>query len=256
MPRKASSTSDSRLKWRKRKRNADASPSKPSTSAAAAVADHSSDSDSADEDAAVHGAVGDRAAGDDDDAPAASEDPALALREAEVLPSAEAISAFPAAKRRVVNRPHPSVLALLKAERSASSGDVPTVAPPTLENISHGQLQVLSGVLPDHPSLETAPAPLLPPALAPARASPAPARAAAATRAARRRRRKRGGGGEEERRKEEEKEEEEGGRRSNGAFALARSCSGATATPLGHGVAPQQRRPASSHLGRGSAVLQ
>ncbi|CAD6258494.1 unnamed protein product [Miscanthus lutarioriparius] len=157
MPRKASSTSDSRLKWRKRKRNPDASPSKPSTSAAAAAADHSSDSDSADEDAAVHGAAGDGAAGDDDDAPAASEDPALALLEAEVLPSAEAISAFPAAKRRVVNRPYPSVLALLEAERSASSGDVPTVAPPALENISHGQLQVLSGVLPDHPSLGTDP---------------------------------------------------------------------------------------------------
>jgi len=61
---------------------------------------------------------------------------------------------------------------------------------------------------------------------------------------------------EERRKKEEEKEEEEGGRRSNDAFALACSCSGATATPPGHGVAPQQRRPASSHLGRGSAVLQ
>ena len=144
---------DSRLKWRKRKRNPDASPSKPSTSTAA---DHSSDSDSADEDAAaVHGAAG---AGDDDEAPAASEDPAaLGLHEAEVLPSAEPISAFPAAKRRVVNRPHPSVLALLEAERSASSGDVPTVALPVLENISHGQLQVLSGVLPDHPSLATDP---------------------------------------------------------------------------------------------------
>ena len=153
---------DSRLKWRKRKRNPDASPSKPSTSAAAAAAaGHSSDSDSADEDAAaVHGAAGDRdgAAGDDDEPPAASEDPAaLGLHEAEVLPSAEPISAFPAAKRRVVNRPHPSVLALLEAERSACSGDVLAVAPPALENISHGQLQVLSGVLPDHPSLGTDP---------------------------------------------------------------------------------------------------
>ena len=87
-----------------RKRNPDASPSKPSTSAAAAAAaDHSSDSDSVAEDAAaVHGAAGDRdgAAGDDDEPPAASEDPAaLGLHEAEVLPSAEPISAFPAAKR-------------------------------------------------------------------------------------------------------------------------------------------------------------
>jgi SWI/SNF related-matrix-associated actin-dependent regulator of chromatin subfamily C len=75
-----------------------------------------------------------------------------------VLPTAEVISAFPAAKRRVVNRPHQSVLALIAAERSAYSGDVTAAAPlPVLENISHGQLQVLSGVLPDHPSLTTDP---------------------------------------------------------------------------------------------------
>lgn len=158
MPRKASSTSDSRLKWRKRKLNPDASPSKPSISTAAA--DHSSDSDSAalndDEDPSALGATGDGATDNDADA-AASEDPAVELREAEVLPSADAISSFPAAKRRVVNRPHASILALLEAERSACSGDVPTVALPALENISHGQLQVLSGVLPDHPSLATDP---------------------------------------------------------------------------------------------------
>ncbi|KAJ1274835.1 hypothetical protein BS78_05G090900 [Paspalum vaginatum] len=164
MPRKASSSSDSRLKWRKRKRNPNASPSpspsKPSTSAAAA--DHSDDSDSAvandDEEAAVHAGAEDRA--DNEEAPAvaaASVDAALDLRDAEVLPSAEAISSFPAAKRRVVNRPHSSILAVLAAERSVSSGDVSTVAPPALENISHGQLQVLSGVLPDHPSLATDP---------------------------------------------------------------------------------------------------
>nr|CAB3491130.1 unnamed protein product [Digitaria exilis] len=155
MPRKASTTSDSRLKWRKRKRNPDASPSKPSTSAAAA-ADHSDDSDSAaanDDEDAVHADADDAAA-----AAAASEDPALDLRKAEVLPAAEPISAFPSAKRRVVNRPHPSVLALIAAERSAYSGEVSaTSAPPALENISHGQLQVLSGVLPDHPSLSTDP---------------------------------------------------------------------------------------------------
>ncbi|KAF8711173.1 hypothetical protein HU200_029185 [Digitaria exilis] len=151
MPRKASTTSDSRLKWRKRKRNPDASPSKPSTSAAAA-ADHSDDSDSAaanDDEDAVH-------ADADDAAAAASEDPSLDLREAEVLPAAEPISAFPSAKRRVVNRPHPSALALIAAERSAYSGEVSaTAAPLALENISHGQLQVLSGMLPDHPSLST-----------------------------------------------------------------------------------------------------
>ncbi|CAN6380814.1 unnamed protein product, partial [Urochloa humidicola] len=155
MPRKASSTSDSRLKWRKRKRNPSASPSKPSTSAAA---DHSDDSDSAAANDDEYAGAGD-GADDEEEAPAgaaASEDPALDHREAEVLPSAEPISAFPAAKRRVVNRPHPSVLAVIAAERSAYSGDIPAAsaaAPPALENISHGQLQVLSGVLPDHPSL-------------------------------------------------------------------------------------------------------
>ncbi|KAL6658478.1 hypothetical protein ACP70R_004064 [Stipagrostis hirtigluma subsp. patula] len=161
MPRKASSTSDSRLKWRKRKRNPNASPSpsKPSASSAAAAPDRSDESDSAaandDEETAVP------AAADDDEAAAAaaaSEDPVLDLRQAEVLPSAEAVSAFPAAKRRVVNRPHPSVLALLAAERSAYSGDgAAAVALPALENISHGQMQVLSGVLPDHPSLTADP---------------------------------------------------------------------------------------------------
>ncbi|OEL30657.1 SWI/SNF complex subunit SWI3C [Dichanthelium oligosanthes] len=158
MRRKASSTSDSRLKWRKRKRNPNASPSPSKTStSAAAAADHSDESDSAaandDEDHAA--AAGDGADDDDADPAAPPEDPALDLREAEVLPSAEPISGFPAAKRCVVNRPHPSVLALIAAERSAYSGDVSAdaAAPPALENISHGQLQVLSGVLPDHPSL-------------------------------------------------------------------------------------------------------
>ncbi|KAL6870824.1 hypothetical protein ACP4OV_014672 [Aristida adscensionis] len=156
MPRKASSTSDSRLKWRKRKRNPNASPSPSKASASAAAPDRSDDSDSAaandDEEAAAPGAAG----AHDDEAAAGSEDPVLDLREAEVLPSAEPVSAFPAAKRRVVNRPHPSVLALLAAERSACSGDGATAAAqalPALENISHGQMQVLSGVLPDHPSL-------------------------------------------------------------------------------------------------------
>ncbi|TVU26185.1 hypothetical protein EJB05_28721, partial [Eragrostis curvula] len=155
MPRKASSISDSRLKWRKRKRNPNALPSMPSTSAAAA--DHSDESDSAaandDDETAVP-----RDGAHDDDAPSGSEDLALDLREAEVLSSTEVVSAFPAAKRRVVNRPHPSVLALLDAERSAYSGDGSAAAvAPALENISHGQLQVLSGVLPDHPSLTTDP---------------------------------------------------------------------------------------------------
>uniref|UniRef100_A0A0E0F330 SWIRM domain-containing protein n=1 Tax=Oryza meridionalis TaxID=40149 RepID=A0A0E0F330_9ORYZ len=154
MPRKASSTSDSRLKWRKRKRNPTASPS-PSrrSSAVAAAADHSDDSDSAavneDDDSAVPEDA-------DDETLAGAEDPVLDLREAEVLPSAEPVSAFPVATRRVVNRPHPSVLAVIAAERSACAGEgSAAVAAAALENISYGQQQVLSGVLPDHASLAT-----------------------------------------------------------------------------------------------------
>ncbi|XP_062197237.1 SWI/SNF complex subunit SWI3C homolog isoform X2 [Phragmites australis] len=158
MPRKASSTSDSRK--RKRNLNASPSPSKPSTFASAA--DHSDESDYAatneDDDNAVPAAAADGANGGEvPSEAAASDDPVLDLREAEVLPSAEAISAFPAAKRRVVNRPHPSALALLAAERYSYCGNISAVAPPVLENISHGQLQVLSGVLPDHPALSTDP---------------------------------------------------------------------------------------------------
>ncbi|KAF2909845.1 SWI/SNF complex subunit SWI3C homolog isoform X1 [Oryza sativa Japonica Group] len=155
MPRKASSTSDSRLKWRKWKRNPTASPSPSNrSSAAAAAADHSDDSDSAavneDDDSAVPEDA-------DDETLAGAEDPVLDLREAEVLPSAEPVSAFPVATRRVVNRPHPSVLAVIAAERSACAGEgsAAVAAAPVLENISYGQQQVLSGVLPDHASLAT-----------------------------------------------------------------------------------------------------
>ncbi|KAF7052883.1 hypothetical protein CFC21_060907 [Triticum aestivum] len=154
MPRKASCTPDSRTKWRKRKRNSDALP------LPSAAADHSDDSDSAadndDDDTAVPSPAVDNA---DDEilAGAAARDPVPDLREAELLSSAEVISAFPAATRRTVNRPHPSVMAVVAAERSAYVGDVSAAAPPVLENISHGQLQVLSVALPDHPSLSTDP---------------------------------------------------------------------------------------------------
>ncbi|XP_015697964.1 SWI/SNF complex subunit SWI3C isoform X2 [Oryza brachyantha] len=161
MPRKASSASDSRLKWRKRKRNSNASPS-PSKPSSAAAAEHSDDSDSAvaaneDDDSAVPSAAGDDAEDETLAGGAGSEDPVLDLRQAEVLPSAEPLSAFPAATRRVVNRPHPSVLAVIAAERSACTGDGSAAAAPALENISHGQQQVLSGVLPDNASLATDP---------------------------------------------------------------------------------------------------
>ncbi|KAL6642335.1 hypothetical protein ACP70R_020516 [Stipagrostis hirtigluma subsp. patula] len=158
MPRKASSTADARAKWRKRKRaTANPSPSKQ-------PADGSDDSDDAaanggDDDApraaSANGGGGTLAAGGGGD-----DDPVLDLREAEVLSSAEPVSAFPAAVRRTVGRPHPSVLAVVAAERAAAasdSSDSAGPAPPALENISHGQFQVRSAMLPDHPSLSDDP---------------------------------------------------------------------------------------------------
>ena len=154
MPRKASSSSDAKLKWRKRKRSQDTSPSKQSGGA-----DHSDDSDSAaanDEDDALHGSanggetLGARG-GDDDTVPD--------LREAEVLSSAEPVSGFPSATRRTISRLHPSVLAVIAADRALAAGASCASAPPApaLENISHGQLQVLAAMLPDHPSLSNDP---------------------------------------------------------------------------------------------------
>ncbi|CAL4911345.1 unnamed protein product [Urochloa decumbens] len=156
MPRKASSNSDARAKWRKRKRAA-ASPS-PSKQ----QADHSDDSDSAaaangDEDAPrgafANGGGGTLAAA----AGGGDDDPALDFRGAEVLSSAaQPVSVFPTAVRRAVGRPHHSVLAIIDAERAAAGADGAPAAlasVPVLENISHGQLQVISAMLPDHPSL-------------------------------------------------------------------------------------------------------
>jgi SWI/SNF related-matrix-associated actin-dependent regulator of chromatin subfamily C len=74
-----------------------------------------------------------------------------------VLSSAEPISSFPAAVRRAVGRPHSSVLAVIAAERAAAGASAAPAAAPTLENISHGQHQVLSAMLRDHPSLSNDP---------------------------------------------------------------------------------------------------
>ncbi|KAF2906889.1 hypothetical protein DAI22_12g054500 [Oryza sativa Japonica Group] len=159
-PRKATSSADARAKWRKRKRNANTS-----------AADHSDDSDSAvaaaanddndDDDAALHAATA-AANGGGGTLGGGDDDPVVDLREAEVHPTAiERVSAFPPAFRRVVNRLHPSVLAVMAAERAAAAAGAGAggggAAVPALENISHGQLQVLSSVLPDHPSLSNDP---------------------------------------------------------------------------------------------------
>ncbi|XP_065021449.1 SWI/SNF complex subunit SWI3C homolog isoform X2 [Musa acuminata AAA Group] len=135
-------SSDSRLKWRKRKRDANSRRQKPP------------DDDEDDEDNEDAGPAAEEAQEDGHDSPAnpAAADPVLDLRGSEVLSDGgHRISDFPAAVRHIVNLPHPSVLALVAAERSNFAAR-PWV-PPLLENISYGQLQALSAVLPDNPSL-------------------------------------------------------------------------------------------------------
>ncbi|KAJ7959161.1 SWI/SNF complex subunit SWI3C [Quillaja saponaria] len=66
------------------------------------------------------------------------------------------ISDFPLMIKRAVNRPHSSVLAIVALERANESGDSKDHLqnPPFLENVSHGQLQALSTVPADSPSLD------------------------------------------------------------------------------------------------------
>lgn len=86
-------------------------------------------------------------------------DSAVLLRQSEVFSDGgQRISDFPAVVRRTIRRPHPSVVSIVDAERQhfsgPSAGNEGAVGLPFLENISHGQLQSLSSVLPDHPSLQ------------------------------------------------------------------------------------------------------
>ncbi|GFZ09806.1 SWITCH/sucrose nonfermenting 3C [Actinidia rufa] len=76
-------------------------------------------------------------------------------RESEVLSDGGArISDFPPVVKRAVNRPHSSVLAIVALERAVQCGEGKNLqGVVVLENISHGQLQALSAVPTDAPSL-------------------------------------------------------------------------------------------------------
>ncbi|PKA57340.1 SWI/SNF complex subunit SWI3C [Apostasia shenzhenica] len=143
-------SSDSQLKWRKRKRESN-------------LKRQPNPRDDEEEDEDDEGL----AAGDDDVEDGVRESPAanlntvaaLDLRQSEVLSDGgQQICDFPAVFRRTVNRPHPSVVSIVAAERQQFSGSAAigggVGSLPFLENISHGQLQSLSSVLSDHPSLQ------------------------------------------------------------------------------------------------------
>ncbi|XP_062020271.1 SWI/SNF complex subunit SWI3C [Rosa rugosa] len=140
-------SSDGRGKWRKRKRDPQIrrrphdDDDDEDDDAAAAAADDNNDLDH-----------------DDSDPSAAAPAPDPAPHETEVLDGGLRHNDFPPVVLRTVNRPHSSVLALVAVERanhinSASDGKGP-VSPLVLENVSHGQLQALSAVPADCPSLD------------------------------------------------------------------------------------------------------
>lgn len=126
----------SRLKWKKRKRESNLKKRK--------THDDDDDDDEDEEEAAV-------AAEDDDQGPFAN-DLCVDFRENETIEEGVRVSDFPFVLQSVVKRPHPTVLAIVAAERCTDQGKRPKFAL-SIENISHGQLQSLSAVLPDNPSL-------------------------------------------------------------------------------------------------------
>ncbi|KAL0917718.1 hypothetical protein M5K25_012801 [Dendrobium thyrsiflorum] len=143
-------SSDSQLKWRKRKRDCNLKPQQKPRIGEEEEEEH------------VAAVANDDEADDDYRYSPASNwntDSAVLLRQSEVFSDGgQRISDFPAVVRRTINRPHPSVVSIVAAERrhfsGYSAGNEGAVSLPFLENISHGQLQSLSSVLPDHPSLQ------------------------------------------------------------------------------------------------------
>ncbi|KAF8405698.1 hypothetical protein HHK36_007775 [Tetracentron sinense] len=84
-------------------------------------------------------------------------DPLHDSRESEVLfDGGTRISVFPVVIKHTVNRPHSSVLAIVASERSVQFSDQRALQNPFfLENISHGQLQAVTAIPSDSPSLAT-----------------------------------------------------------------------------------------------------
>lgn len=139
-------SSDSRLKWRKRKRDASNSLKRQKN--------HEDEDDDEDEDDEAEEEE-DNTNNNNQDSPANNHpnaDPIFDLRESEVLSDiGQRISDFPVAVKRYVNRPHPSVIGLVVAEKFATVRSLPL-----LENLSHGQLQALSSVPGDNSLLNPA----------------------------------------------------------------------------------------------------
>lgn len=142
--------SDSRLKWKKQKRDGSSSTVEPLRKHRKSLDDdHDAEYDEEEDD--VHN----KDSGGEEDRDLLLSH-ANNLRQSEVLSeSGQKISDFPMAFKRSVIRPHSSVLAVIVAEKWTGDAASRPPVPISLENVSHGQLQVLSSVLPDNPLLNS-----------------------------------------------------------------------------------------------------
>ncbi|XP_010268993.1 PREDICTED: SWI/SNF complex subunit SWI3C [Nelumbo nucifera] len=148
---------ESRNKWKKRKRDTNlGSNSKRQRPEDEDEDDEEDDDVDADEDEDLHPI--NPAGPTPTTTPSAPGDTGQDTREREVLSDGGVrISDFPAVVKHIVNRLHPSVLAIVAAERALQFADNRTQQNPYFfENISHGQLQALSAVPADSPSLAQA----------------------------------------------------------------------------------------------------
>ncbi|XP_068653415.1 SWI/SNF complex subunit SWI3C-like [Aristolochia californica] len=144
--------SDSRLKWKKRKRESNLKT--PTKKQKPYQDEEDDDEDEEDETAIEYDDTNDE--NEQNDSPAAALAVDTVSKQIEVLAdTAVRVSSFPLVIRHAVNRPHSSVLSLVAADRDDSRSQ--TLQNFTcLENISQGQLQVVSVIPPDSPCLGAA----------------------------------------------------------------------------------------------------
>ncbi|KAG9458925.1 hypothetical protein H6P81_003433 [Aristolochia fimbriata] len=144
--------SDSRLKWKKRKRESNLKT--PTKKQKPYQDDDDDEEDEEDETAIEYDDTNDE--NEQNDSPAAAVAIDTNHKQIEVLAdTAVRLSTFPLVVKHAVNRPHSSVLSLVAADRDDSrSQNLHNL--PSLENISHGQLQVVSVIPPESPCLGAA----------------------------------------------------------------------------------------------------
>ncbi|XP_061372189.1 SWI/SNF complex subunit SWI3C-like isoform X3 [Gastrolobium bilobum] len=146
MPPSPSFPSENRTKWRKKRKR---------ESQISKRHQKHLDDDQDEEDNQTNAAEEDRE-DDSDDQLSANPKPPVEIESLSL--DGVQISQFPAVIKRAVNRPHSSVMAIVALERANESGDCKVQLQqnvPVLENVSHGQLQILSSVPADSLALDS-----------------------------------------------------------------------------------------------------